>query len=510
MRVRDVREGRQERLVVHVDLVHEGVADDLLLRRVRRQQDALEHLQGDVDDVVAEATAVREAGDVAADDPEAVRRGRGGDRHVEAQVLRRRGVRAHRVEVERVEVDVGRALRGTAGAGAGGVVARDAGEERRDQVGTARAGLGAVRVRHAVDALDELGDLRVGDLAEELRVAVGRGAVEEVLQLRRHDGLVDERVAQARDLDVAAALVRGVAAVGRRRGRARVGAEQLPVLQPRGRRPDADDRVRADVAPGGQLGLGHLQRDAVDVVAAQGVGTPLGQVAAVQQVEDAQVEEERVVGLPDVALAPEGAADRLLAERGVVRDGGLADVARRDGRPGEQAARRQARAQDREVVGLPEQQVLVGQARDRAVVVEEGAVDRAALLRAAPVDVLERVAEHQVGARVAVVVDVDVVRRAGVPREEVRAAGRLRERRPVGDEGDRVGLVRADERVGVGVVHRGVALDVRGLAVARRRAGAGRQERRAAGDGDGRRDGGGHPLSAGRAGRSGHVSPREW
>ena len=133
---------------------------------------------------------------------------------------------------------------------------------------------------------------------------------------------------------------------------------------------------------------------------------------------------------------------------------------------------------------------------DRAVGVEERAVDAAVLDGAALVDVLERPAVGDVGLGVTVVVDVDVVGRLRVPRVEVRPAGRLLEGPPVGDHGDGVGVVRADERVGVGVVDRGVALDVRGLAVARRRAGAGRQQRGAA---DGR--------GSGERGRTARASP---
>ena len=44
--------------------------------------------------------------------------------------------------------------------------------------------------------------------------------------------------------------------------------------------------------------LPHLQRDRVHAEAGQGVVADLRQVPAVQQVEDAQVGEERVVGLP--------------------------------------------------------------------------------------------------------------------------------------------------------------------------------------------------------------------
>jgi hypothetical protein len=100
-------------------------------------------------------------------------------------------------------------------------------------------------------------------------------------------------------------------------------------------------------------------------------------------------------------------------------------------------------------VGLPEQQVFVIDARDRAVVVQEG-------VAAALVDVLERVTELGVRHAVTVVVDVDQVRGVGRERVEVRAAVRALERDEVGDECDVAGPVRADEGVQVGVVDRRV------------------------------------------------------
>jgi hypothetical protein len=72
-----------------------------------------------------------------------------------------------------------------------------------------------------------------------------------------------------------------------------------------------DDRVDGGVAGLRQHRLGHLQRQALHVAAVERVVADLGEVASVQQVEDPQVEEERVVGLtgealPADALAPIG------------------------------------------------------------------------------------------------------------------------------------------------------------------------------------------------------------
>jgi hypothetical protein len=77
-----------------------------------------------------------------------------------------------------------------------------------------------------------------------------------------------------------------------------------------------------------------------------------------------------------------------------------------------------------EGVGLAEQQVLVVERGDRAIVVQEG-------VAATLVDVLEGPAEDGVGLGVAVVVDVEQVARVGGERVEVRAAVGLLERLPV-------------------------------------------------------------------------------
>src|SRR5205823_3327190 len=84
-----------------------------------------------------------------------------------------------------------------------------------------------------------------------------------------------------------------------------------------------------------------------------------------------------------------------------------------------------------------------------------------------PVVVLELPTVDDVGLAITVVVDVDVVERAVRERVEVGTARRLLERDPVADEGDRVRLVRADERVQVGPVGLWIRRDQGGLAMAR-------------------------------------------
>ena len=70
-----------------------------------------------------------------------------------------------------------------------------------------------------------------------------------------------------------------------------------------------------------------------------------------------------------------------------------------------------------------------------------------------------------VGPAVAVVVDVDLVQHIVAELVEVRAARRPLQRDVVGDQGDRVRLIRADERVHVGAVGHRVLGDFRCLAV---------------------------------------------
>jgi hypothetical protein len=94
---------------------------------------------------------------------------------------------------------------------------------------------------------------------------------------------------------------------------------------------------------------------------------------------------------------------------------------------------------------------------DRPGVVEERV--RVADLR------LERELVGDVGVAVAVVVDVDLVEHVVAELEEVRAPERRLERQVVGDHRDGRRVVRADERVRVGVVGDRVLADRRRLAV---------------------------------------------
>ncbi len=182
--------------------------------------------------------------------------------------------------------------------------------------------------------------------------------------------------------------------------------------------------------------------------------------AQLAQVEDgADVAEEGVVALAGEGLPAAGQVfDGLLRDGLVVRGGDGADVVgREDGVLDERRAH--AVADLEQVVPLPVVVVLVVERGD----LTGGVEDR--------VRVLDVVAEAplvgDVLDGVAVVVDVDRVEHVLAEPVEDRAGGGVLRRDPVGDERDRVGVVRAHERVDVGVVGGGVLRDERGLAVAR-------------------------------------------
>ena len=242
-----------------------------------------------------------------------------------------------------------------------------------------------------------------------------------------------------------------------------------------------------DSPPARTLPLGTWMRHRVHVEALERVVADLAEVASVQQVEHAQVQEERVVGLPDPAptLAPAPGVDHRSVEQVgvVVRHRRVTDVARCHRRvvqePGAVAT-----LDLPQVVRLADQQVLVVQGGHRAVVVDERVGVAVLGLEAPPVG--------DVRTCIPVVVDVDVVVRLLGPEVEVRAAGRLLEGDPRADQRDRVGLVRADERIDIGVVDLRIRRRERRLPVARcddRRRGEPREqshterERRCAGDG---------------------------
>ena len=98
----------------------------------------------------------------------------------------------------------------------------------------------------------------------------------------------------------------------------------------------------------------------------------------------------------------------------------------------------------RDTVELPTIEVLAVERADLTRVVQE----RVAIAYPGREPELVR----DVGDAVAVVVDVDLVQHVIAELEEVGAASRILERDVVRDERDRVGFVRADEGVGVGVV----------------------------------------------------------
>ena len=238
-----------------------------------------------------------------------------------------------------------------------------------------------------------------------------------------------------------------------------------------------------------QLGDRDLERDGVGVEAGDAVDAGLGverdhvrrvERAQAAEVEDrAQVDEERVVAGAGIDRPGAERAHACLGERGVVGVRPGADV----GRNGGQAVaelRRGAVLDPGDRVGLADQEVVVGERRDRAVVVEER---RDAVLARALLGLEPELVGHVVDG-VAVVVDVDLVPDGGVELVEVRAAGGLLERDVVGDDRDLGRVVGADERVQVRVVGRRIAGDQGRLAVARRQGTAGRRD----GDGQGPRE----------------------
>ena len=289
---------------------------------------------------------------------------------------------------------------------------------------------------------------RCGDVGVVLR---GQ-PVEGVLQAQREHDLVHQRVAEPRHL-----LERGAGiprAVGRS-GAATVGG-----------RPDADHRVGGGVTTSRESVLGQLEGDAVHVVAGQGVRPHLGEVPAVEQVEDAEVEEERVVGLTRVGLAAAGhRVGRLGDQWRIVGDRCRTDERGRGDRVVEQERLGPGAVGDGQVVGLVHVQVGIVDRRDRTGVVQE--------LARVTGDRRERPRVGEIGHGVAVVVDLDVVASVLGPRVEVRAAVGLLEREPVGDQGNGVGGVGADERIDVGVVGAGIARDQWGFTMARGRRGGG-------------------------------------
>ena len=244
--------------------------------------------------------------------------------------------------------------------------------------------------------------------------------------------------------------------------------------RPLGRGPDADDGIRRALAVDRlavlrHVLLGDLQHDRVDVVARQVVLAAALVAEADAQVDGverrAEIDEEGVVDLPGERQAPAGnALDRLGGDRVVVGDRLRPDVVRRDRRVGQQR------------LGVDELALrVVGLALERVELldVELRIGDRAHARQR----VQERVRVADLGPElplvadvvvaVARVVDVDVVRRPRVEAVEVRPAGRILERDPVGDDRQRILRIIGRVRVEVGVVGRRVDRRERRLAMAR-------------------------------------------
>ena len=170
-----VGELRQERHIVGRHAVAELTVGAVL--ELLAEEEARRNAQLDIDDLVAEPAAVRETGVVTADDAERVLRLRRRDGDVEPQHL--------------AGGDVRRLIQ-----------SRHAGQEDLHQVVASRFGHRDQRV--AVEQIEQLGDLWIGDRAQELGVVPGVGGVEEVLGPQRRHHLVDEGHAETGDLDVIA------------------------------------------------------------------------------------------------------------------------------------------------------------------------------------------------------------------------------------------------------------------------------------------------------------------
>ena len=364
---------------------------------------------GDVDHVVLEAPAVRPARVVARDDAEPVAlpdRRRRRDREVQPQLVGER--LAGEVEVRRLQARA------------------EHGHEIR-AVGLLE------RPVLRVQLVQESRQRRARVVLLELLVLVRRRPVPLVLQLGRDQQLVDQRVAEPRDLDPPAPLRVAALLVGTRH------AGALPV-----RRSPHTDHVRVVVEHRDR----HLKRDRVHAVAGEEVlaaaGRP-GPVADRDEIEDgADVAEERIVTLAcEDGRAVRERVHTLLRQRVVVRSRPRADVVGRGHQPA---------ADDRRAVS--------DHLRDRVALLcaAEEERRRAGLEAEVPADVR---------LPVAVAVDVDVVPRGRRERVPVRPRGWVLARNHVVDQRDRVRLVRAAEGVDVRLVGRRILRGERSLTVAR-------------------------------------------
>lgn len=248
-------------------------------------------------------------------------------------------------------------------------------------------------------------------------------------------------------------------------------------LAPAGGGPHSDhgarivDRVAA-VAVAGQVADGDLQGDGVDVDLGGGVDAGhLGQarqaeggVQVRERAQDAEVEDRAEVDVEALgALAGEHAAPVAevvhggVGECGVVGGGERSDVARRAAQVASDLRGAPGGFDAGDRVGLAAVPVRGVERLDGAGVVQEGVLVRH---RGGEAELV-----GHVRAAVAVVVDVDLVEDVVAELVEVRAAVRALQRQVVGDQGDGVGLVGADECVEVGAVGDGVLGDLRRFAV---------------------------------------------
>src|SRR6476619_3821066 len=276
LRIGGVRERPEGAPVVAVDAVAE--------RELRSLEEPAHRLLGDVDHVVTEPAAVRPALVVARENAHAIGLRGHRDREVDAEQIRKS--RSRVVEL------------------------RHAGEQNRDEVVTA-----GLRSSELVELVDDRCEDRRRVVLLETPFLHRLERVPLVLEARRDDDLVDQRVRKAVDLDPAA-RVPGSPAASRH-------------LAPVDGRPDADGAVLRAQARDGNL---HAERvDAIageEVLAAAHVSRAL---ADRDEIEDrADVTEERIVTLTgERAPSTCDGHDALRGERAVARSRARPDVVRR-------------------------------------------------------------------------------------------------------------------------------------------------------------------------------------
>ena len=177
----------------------------------------------------------------------------------------------------------------------------------------------------------------------------------------------------------------------------------------------------------------------------------------------AEIDEERIVALSGEYFDAAAQRRHRRGQRVVVRSRARPDVVGRRREVGRRAAEhaRVSRAvlDEGHAVGLRPVPRRIGERRDRPGVVQK----RVGVARLG----VEAELVGQILLRIAVVVDVDLVEHRVVEGRKVRPAGRRFERNVVGDDRDRIGSIRAQERVQVGVVGHRVLADEGRFAVTR-------------------------------------------